>query len=266
RLPESMRLFYDASSHTTGISNLRVDDLLNLDMPLPSLPEQRRIAGILNEQMREVEKARMATEAQLEAARALPAAYLREVFESEEAKKWPWKPFGDLAENFDGRRVPVELEERRKGSYPYYGASGIIDYVENYLFDGEYLLIGEDGANLLLRSTPIAFRASGKFWVNNHAHVVQPREGIEMDWLLNFFAVTHLKPYVTGAAQPKMTQDAMNSIPVPVAPVERQKSIVASLSHRGSASSSVSAALDSRRDAIDKLPAALLRKAFSGEV
>src|SRR5438270_13898521 len=82
------------------------------------------------------------------------------------------RPLGELIENFDGIREPVKETDRRPGRYPYYGASGVVDYVDNYLLDGEYLLIAEDGENLRTRSTPVAFMARGKFWVNNHAHIV----------------------------------------------------------------------------------------------
>lgn len=85
---------------------------------------------------------------------------------------WPMVPFGDLTDNFDGRRIPVKEADRRAGPYPYYGASGIVDHVDNYIFDGDYLLIAEDGENLRTRQTPIAFMANGKFLVNNHAHIV----------------------------------------------------------------------------------------------
>jgi type I restriction enzyme S subunit len=171
-------------------------------------------------------------------------------------------------ENFDGRRVPVKLDGRRnkKGSYPYYGASGIIDYVDDYLFDGEYLLIGEDGANLVLRSSPIAFKASGKFWVNNHAHIVQPKDRIPLDYLLHFFAVTDLKPYVTGAAQPKLTQGDLNSIPVPMPPPSDQQRIASQLSAQMASAERLRQTLAEQLDAINQLPAALLRRAFSGEL
>ncbi len=87
---------------------------------------------------------------------------------------WTLTPLGEAADNLDGMRVPLKLSDRenRHGVYPYYGASGIIDHIDNHHFDGEYLLVAEDGANLIARSTPIAFLAAGKFWVNNHAHVL----------------------------------------------------------------------------------------------
>lgn len=258
-----------ATSYFTGaVGQQRVPDsyLAGLEIPLPSLSEQRRIAAILNEQMAAVERARATTAVQLEAAKALPAAYLRAIFNSAEAQQWPRRPFGELVENFDGKRVPVKLDERRgkRGPYPYYGASGIIDYVDEYLFEGEYLLVSEDGANLLLRSSPIAFKASGKFWVNNHAHVVQPRDTVSLKYLLYFLAITNLKPYVTGAAQPKLTQEDMNSIPVPVAPMLEQQRIMARLSEQMAAAKRTRKGLEEQLDTLNKLPAALLRRAFNG--
>jgi len=251
-----------------SIQNLNLAQISSLKIPLPPLPEQKRIATILNEQMTAVEKARAATEAQLEAAKALPSAYLREVFNAPEAQKWPKKPFGNLVTNFDGKRIPVKLDDRRgrNGAYPYYGASGIIDYVNEFLFDGDYLLIGEDGANLLLRSSPIAFKATGKFWVNNHAHVVQPKDDVLMDYLIHFFTVTDLKPYVTGAAQPKLTQNDMNRITVPVPSLEQQHILTSRIFDQLSKTLRARNALDSQFDSLERLPAALLRRAFNGEL
>lgn len=263
-----LKVFESICNRWIGQSAVKNDKLLALEIPLPPVGEQKRIAAILNEQMAAVERARAAAEAQLEASKALPAAYLRAVFSSREAQQWPRKPFGDLVENFDGRRVPVKLDDRRsrKGPYPYYGASGIIDRVDGYLFDGEFLLIGEDGANLLLRSSPIAFRANGKFWVNNHAHVVQPKGAIPLDYLLHFLATIDLTPYVTGAAQPKLTQDDMNSIPVPMPPHPDQMRIVVILNEQMASADRARKAVEEELDAINKLPAALLRRAFNGEL
>src|SRR5712692_5249921 len=89
------------------------------------------------------------------------------------AGEWTERPLGELTENLDGCRVPVKGADRQSGPFPYYGASGIVDHVDDYLFDGEYLLIAEDGENLRTRTTPVAFLARGKFWVNNHAHIVR---------------------------------------------------------------------------------------------
>jgi len=140
---------------------------------------------------------------------------------------WAWIRFGDVVICRDGERIPVARSERenREKIYDYYGASGIIDKIDNYLFDKPLLLIGEDGANLLSRSTPIAFIAEGKYWVNNHAHVV---DGISLDFLRYlevYINAIDLSPYVTGSAQPKMNQAKMNSIPIAIPPLNEQKRI-----------------------------------------
>jgi type I restriction enzyme, S subunit len=142
---------------------------------------------------------------------------------------WEWVRFGDATINRDAERVPVASAIRagRQGPYPYYGASGVIDCIDDYLFDKTLLLIGEDGANLLLRSTPIAFFAEGRYWVNNHAHVI---DGISLDLLQYvgiFINATDLAPYVTGTAQPKLNQAKLNSIPVALPPLPEQRRIVA---------------------------------------
>jgi type I restriction enzyme, S subunit len=142
---------------------------------------------------------------------------------------WTWVRFGEIVVNRDGERIPVSKEERttKAKTYDYYGASGVIDKIDGYLFDKPLLLIGEDGANLINRSTPIAFMARGQYWVNNHAHVL---DGISEDFLryieLHINAI-NLEPYVTGSAQPKMNQAKMNSIPIALPPLAEQKRIVA---------------------------------------
>jgi len=142
---------------------------------------------------------------------------------------WEWAQFGQITFNRDGERIPIEKAERatRQGSYDYYGASGVIDTIDEYLFDKPLLLIGEDGANLVNRSTPIAFIAYGKYWVNNHAHVI---DGISLEFLQYlelYINSIDLVPYLTGMAQPKMNQAKMNSIPVPLPPPAEQHRIVA---------------------------------------
>ena len=138
---------------------------------------------------------------------------------------------GMYVDNHDAARVPVSSKERekRKGKYPYYGASGVIDQIDGYTHQGEYLLLGEDGANLLARSKPIAFLAKGKFWVNNHAHVLKCRGEAPNAYLAYYLNRIDLTPYVTGTAQPKLSQAKMNKIPIPVAPLDQQKCIVAEI-------------------------------------
>ena len=141
---------------------------------------------------------------------------------------WQLLPFGDLTVNLDAVRVPVKKSDRRKGPYPYYGASGIVDHVDGHLFDGEYLLLAEDGENLRTQQTPIAFLASGKFWVNNHAHIVQGKAPHDTRFLMYALRHVDVRPYLTGSTMPKLTQSNMNRILLPVPPPVEQR-IIASI-------------------------------------
>lgn len=139
-------------------------------------------------------------------------------------KNWELKNFGSVVTNLDGKRRPIKSSDRdqRKGKYRYYGASGVIDSIDDYLFDGEYLLIAEDGANLLSRSTPLAFIAEGKFWVNNHAHVVSANGVANLIYLEQLLNFRGFDDAITGAAQPKLNQANLNKIMIPVPPTELQ--------------------------------------------
>ena len=144
---------------------------------------------------------------------------------------WIFVRFGDLMINRDSERIPVSTSDRTHKAkiYDYYGASGVIDKIDDYLFDKELLLIGEDGANLLARSTPIAFLAQGKYWVNNHAHVLDACGGLYLNYICYYINAISLAPYVTGTAQPKMNQENMNAIWVALPPLAEQKRIVAKI-------------------------------------
>lgn len=143
-------------------------------------------------------------------------------------ESWTWRRFGDLMINRDSERIPLSVAQRSKleKRYNYYGASGVIDKVDRPLFCKDLLLIGEDGANLLNRSTPIAFIAHGEYWVNNHAHVLDTCAGLSKEYIALFINAIDLSPYVTGTAQPKMNQQKMNSILVSVPPRAEQERIV----------------------------------------
>jgi type I restriction enzyme S subunit len=140
--------------------------------------------------------------------------------------QWFEKPLGAITCNHDGKRKPVKESERKKGPYPYYGASGIVDYVDGYLFEGRHLLIAEDGENLRTRQTPIAFMADGKFWVNNHAHIVTGSDEVTTEYLHYFLQNADIQSYLTGAVMPKLTQGNLNRIPVRYPDLGYQKLIV----------------------------------------
>ena len=134
---------------------------------------------------------------------------------------WELHRFDSLCENLDSQRKPITASEREAGIYPYYGASGIVDYVADYLFDEDILLVSEDGANLLMRSTPIAFSVSGKVWVNNHAHVVRFETMSMQKYIEVFFSLIDISDQITGSAQPKLNQAKLNAMMFPVPSDER---------------------------------------------
>ncbi len=147
--------------------------------------------------------------------------------------KWNPIELGEIIDIFDNIRVPLNSRQRadRQGNYPYYGASGIIDSVDDYLFDGEYVLVAEDGENLNSRKLPVAFMARGQFWVNNHAHIIKGKNGIADDrFLIAWFAQADIKGYITGAAQPKLSQANLKRIALTAPPYPTQRKIATVLS------------------------------------
>jgi type I restriction enzyme S subunit len=181
---------------------------------------------------------------------------------------WGVAGFGDLTINYDGRRVPVKASDRsqRRGPYPYYGASGIIDSVDDYLFDGDFLLVSEDGANLLARATPIAFRAQGRFWVNNHAHVVQSKTGMLDAYLESAVEALDLQNHVTGSAQPKLTKGALNSLMIPVPSTAEQEEISRRVQRLLALGREVERRLQVVDKGLDRGTAAILERAFLGRL
>ncbi len=133
---------------------------------------------------------------------------------------------GDAARNLDYLRRPVKESERIPGPYPYYGASGVVDHVNGYTCDGEYLLVAEDGENLRTVKTPIAFLARGKFWVNNHAHILEGIPGVsDTRYLMHAIRYVGVDGFLTGSTMPKLTQGNLNRIQVPLPPLDEQRAI-----------------------------------------
>ncbi len=150
--------------------------------------------------------------------------------EFESAGEWETKPLGIIAENLDNIRIPITESDRVKGEIPYYGASGIIDYVNDFIFDDDLLCISEDGANLVARTYPIAFSISGKTWVNNHAHVLKFENKSTQKIIEDYLNFTNIEDYLTGMAQPKLNRTMLDDIPVPLPSVEEQQRIAELLS------------------------------------
>ncbi|MFQ9141220.1 MAG: restriction endonuclease subunit S [Oscillospiraceae bacterium] len=123
----------------------------------------------------------------------------------------------------DSRRIPITASERRNGRYPYYGANGIQDYVADYIFDDELVLLAEDGGNFGSKTRPIAYRVSGKCWVNNHAHVLKPMANVDVDYLCYSLMFYDTEELVNGATRQKLTQAAMRKMLIPQRPITEQK-------------------------------------------
>lgn len=190
--------------------------------------EQQHIVSRLDSTFAHIDTLKANAEKQLREARALFQKSLSKAMEPKE--EWEKKRLPDISENLDSIRVPVTKKNRTEGKYPYYGASGIVDYVDDYLFDEDLLCISEDGANLLMRTYPIVFPISGKVWVNNHAHVLRFENMITQRYVEYYIEGLKLDEYITGAAQPKLTQKALNSIPINIpASISEQQYIVARL-------------------------------------
>ncbi len=175
---------------------------------------------------------------------------------------WEEKQLGEIANFLDSKRIPLSEEERnkRKGQYPYYGASGIIDYVDDFIFDGEYVLLGEDGANIVNRSTRLAFIISGKVWVNNHAHVLESKGS-------NYFLSECLeridyRKFNTGTAQPKLNADVCKKIKVYVPEIKEQQKIASFLS----AIDTKIQLLTKKGELLNLYKKGVMQKLFKGEI
>ena len=138
---------------------------------------------------------------------------------------WEQRKLGDVVEFLDTMRKPLEGAKRISGPYPYYGASGIVDYVDGYLFDEELVLLSEDGANITDRNYPVCFLASGKYWVNNHAHVLKTKDGNENNFICNSLERKDYKQYNSGMAMPKLNQEVCRGIPISCPSFDEQKKI-----------------------------------------
>ena len=212
---------FERLNTTVTIPSLTKANLLQIEINVPDMDEQRRVVSILDKicQLIDLQQQELHSLDQLVKSRFI------ELFGDPETnpKGWTRQRLDQICENLDSRRVPITSTDRKAGNYPYYGASGIVDYVKDYIFDEDILLISEDGANLVMRSTPIAFSVSGKVWVNNHAHVVRFESKATQKYIEICFALTDISGSITGTAQPKLNQAKLNAMMFCVPPIELQE-------------------------------------------
>jgi type I restriction enzyme S subunit len=287
-------LNYPAIKQTTGIQNLDSGEYLNILAAYPPLDEQQIIARFLDAKTAQIDeliaKKRLLIAKLKEKQQALIARTVTRGLPPEAAKAaglepnpemkdsgvdwlghipnhWTAKAVRYIFRNCDSRRIPLSSEERAdlEKLYPYYGASGVIDMVDDYLFDEPLVLVAEDGANLLSRSTPLAFLATGKYWVNNHAHILKPLAGDIRYWVATL-ETFDFSPLITGAAQPKLTADRLGGIQLPVPPANEQTAIADYLAAK---TGEIDALVGQAVEVVDRLTEyrqALITSAVTGKI
>jgi type I restriction enzyme S subunit len=207
-----------------------------IPLPLPPVAEQRKIAECLDS----LEVLIAAETEKLEALKRHKKGLLQQLFPAEgettprlrfpkfcNAREWTYTLLEEVAENLDNRRIPISSSQRVRGGTPYYGASGIVDYVEGYIFDETLLCVSEDGANLVARSTPIAFTIEGQTWVNNHAHVLKFTDSHIHSLVEAYLNQMDLGDFLTGMAQPKLNRGMLDTIAIPLPSLQEEAASVA---------------------------------------
>ena len=240
--------------------------LKEIEIKFPQLPEQQRIVALLNEAFAGLAIAKANAERNLLNARKVLESHLESIF-SQRGEGWIETTLDKISTNLNSRRIPITKSARSSGEYPYYGASGIVDYVDDYIFEGDNLLVSEDGANLLARSTPIAFSVSGRYWVNNHAHILHFDVMATQRYVEFYLESIKLDEYITGAAQPKLNQKALNAIPIPIPErIEKQAEIVLSIEGPKNETQHPTHIYERKPDDMEELKKSLLQQAFNGEL
>lgn len=266
-----------ASATTIAIVNK--SKMESCAFPLPPLSEQQRIVERIEELFAKLDEAKERLQEVADSFAVRKAAILHKAFTGELTKQWrrengvrdeSWeeKKLSEITENQDSKRIPLSKSQRDNMNriYDYYGASGIIDKVDDYIFEGKKLLIGEDGANLVTRSKDIAFIADGKYWVNNHAHILDVKDTVLLMYLCNYINNMDLIPYVTGSAQPKLTQAKMNNIKIFLPTLPEQHEIVSLIDDLLARERAAQQAAEQALASIDLMKKSILARAFRGEL
>ena len=209
------------------VNNLKSDTVKAVRMDIPPLEEQKKIAEVLSLFDDKIKQNEEINENLLQQAQAFYKDRFVDLrpFDGEMPSDWHLGTVSEIIELHDSKRLPLSNRERANLAkiYPYYGATSVMDYVDRYLFDGIYLLLGEDGTVVDSKGFPILQYVEGKFWLNNHAHIITGKNGFTVETLYLLFSLTNVQSIVTGAVQPKISQANLNKVPV-VIPSEAELS------------------------------------------
>ncbi|HDE6415744.1 TPA: restriction endonuclease subunit S [Staphylococcus aureus] len=221
--------------HVAFPKKINKNEIGKIKINYPKKQEQQKIGQFFSKLDRQIEL----EEQKLELLQQQKKGYMQKIFSQElrfkdengnDYPEWEERRFADIFKFHNKLRKPIKENLRVKGSYPYYGATGIIDYVDDFIFDGNYLLIGEDGANIITRSAPLVYLVNGKFWVNNHAHILSPLNG-NIQYLYQVAELVNYEKYNTGTAQPKLNIQNLKIISVVISTnLEEQQKIGSFLS------------------------------------
>lgn len=203
---------------SSGRQRVQTDVVQNLEIMVPDYEEQKRISGLLKSLDDKIAANTEVNKNLFQQAQALYKDRFIDLrsFDGEMPSDWHLGTVSEIIELHDSKRIPLSSRERANLAkiYPYYGATSVMDYVDRYLFDGIYLLLGEDGTVVDSKGFPILQYVEGKFWVNNHAHIITGKSGFTVETLYLLFSLTNVQSIVTGAVQPKISQANLNKVPV----------------------------------------------------
>lgn len=222
-----------------GVPSLSKTTINKINIYIPEIPEQQKIADCLSS----IDDLIDAESKKLKALEKYKKGLMQKLFPAEGKtlpewrfpefrgkREWRIKPLGKICTNYDSRRIPITEKDRARGEIPYIGASGVIDYINDFIFDEDLLCVSEDGANLVARTYPIAFSISGKTWVNNHAHVLKFSHKYTQNIVESYLNMINLQDFLTGMAQPKLNRAKLDIIPIPLPETEEQQKIADCLS------------------------------------
>ena len=229
---DKIRKYLNSNSGSSTMPAINFNIMKTLPIPCSSIVEQKRIAGFFQQldtlialHQRKLEHLQEQKKGLLQKMFPKNGETVPEVRFPGFTDAWEQRKLGEVVNFLDTLRKPLEGAKRVKGPYPYYGASGIVDYVDGYLFDEELILLSEDGANITERNYPVCFLASGKYWVNNHAHVLKIKEDNDNNFICNSLERKDYTKYNTGMAMPKLNKETCKGIPIMCPNYDEQKKI-----------------------------------------